>query len=68
MKATTQKTITGTEIRTRSNNSNRTYTIWINGTKYRTTKMDKVEFNSCENNTGNDWYHFMKSNDYYKVK
>lgn len=68
MKATTQKTSTGMEIKTRANNSAKTYTIWVNGSKYRTTRMSKEEFESCQNNTGNDWNQFLKSNDYYKVK
>jgi hypothetical protein len=29
--------------------------------------LSKEEFNSCLNNTGNDWVNFLKSSDYYKI-
>jgi hypothetical protein len=65
---TTEKTITGTQIKVSENNSKRTYTIWVNGSKYRTTPMNKIDFNECKHNTANDWAHFLRSNDYYKVR
>ncbi len=60
-------TITGREIKVSSNKSKRTYTLIVDGTKYRTTKMTREEFNDCQHNTGNDWNQFLKSSDYYKV-
>lgn len=62
------KTITGREINVKANHSARTFTIRTTSGKYRTTKMDLEEFNSCLNNTGNDWQHFLNGSDYYKVK
>lgn len=61
-----------TEITATANNSNRTFTIrkFENGklyVKYRTVKMSKDEFNSCLNNTENDWKQFLKSDDYYII-
>lgn len=61
-------TITGRKISVTANKSAKTFTIRTNGSKYRTIKMSKDEFNSCENNTGNDWADFLKSSDYYLVK
>jgi len=61
----TLTTITGKEIKVGSNKSTRTFTLIVNGIKYRTTKMTQEEFNSCLHNTGNDWNQFLKSDDYY---
>jgi len=64
----TLKTISGRVLKISANQSARTFTIRTDtGFKYRTHKMSKEEFNSCENNTGNDWNHFLRSNDYYKI-
>lgn len=63
----TLTTITGRTIKVSSNKSARTFTIVTDAAKYRTYKMTKEEFNSCEYNTGNDWANFLKSDDYYKV-
>jgi len=59
-------------IKVKANKSKRTFTIRkkINGklfAKYRTNQMSKEEFESCENNTENDWAQFLTSSDYYKV-
>ncbi|QTE38491.1 hypothetical protein J3L18_05285 [Mucilaginibacter gossypii] len=63
---TTYKTITGREINVKANHSARTFTIRTESGKYRTTKMNKEEFNENLNNTGNDWQNFLKlTNDYY---
>ena len=62
------KTITGREIKVRSNKSKRTFTIRTESGKYRTYQMSKEEFESCEMNTANDWQQFLRSDDYYKVK
>jgi len=61
----TLTTITGREIKVSSNRSQRTFTLIVNGIKYRTTKMTHEEFNSCLHNTGQDWSQFLKSDDYY---
>jgi hypothetical protein len=67
-KMKTLKAITGREFRITSNKSKRTFTIKTDVATYRTYPMTKEEFNSCEYNTGNDWMHFLNSNDYYKVR
>lgn len=61
-------TITGIEIKVKANNSKRTYTIRKQGTKYRTYKMNKQEFESAYYWTGNDWSNYLKTDDYYIVK
>lgn len=68
-------------ITAKANQSNRTFTIrkYVEGdksqnktskliAKYRTIPMSIEEFESCENNTENDWKQFLKSEDYYAVK
>lgn len=60
--------ITGREFKISSNKSDRTFTIKVDGSVYRTNRMSHEEFNSELNNTGNDWAQFMKTDDYYKVK
>ena len=63
------KTITGTQINVKANQSKRTFTIRTEGSKYRTIPMSQEEFESCENNTANDWQHFLSNTDeYYLVK
>ena len=62
------KTITATP-----NYKNRTFTlrIFVNGklnNKYRTIKLSVPEFENELNNTENDWFQFLKSNDYYLIK
>lgn len=54
------------------NKTARTFTLKIvddNGdvVKYRTSKMNKEEFNSSLYNTQRDWHEFLKSDDYYKI-
>ena len=66
------KTITGETIKATPNHSEKTFTIrktYKDGskTKYRTYPMSKDDFNDCLMNTANDWNHFLKSDDYYKV-
>lgn len=63
----TYKTITGRVIKVRSNQKERHFTIKTESGIYRTFPMSKEEFESCENNTGNDWNQFLKSDDYYKI-
>lgn len=64
----TYTTITGREIKVSSNKSKRTFTIVTDAAKFRTNPMSKEEFQSCLNNTGNDWNNFLKTDDYHKVK
>lgn len=59
-------------ITAKANQSARTFIIrkYVDDkliSKYRTTPMSVDEFESCENNTENDWRQFLKSNDYYPV-
>ena len=64
----TLRTITGEEITIiSSNKSKRTFTLKTVGGKFRTHPMSKDEFQSCSNNTGNDWAQFLRSGDYYKI-
>lgn len=60
-------TITGETLKVSANHSKRTFTIVKSYAKYRTIPLSKEEFNSCLNNTGNDWVHFLRSGDYYKI-
>lgn len=62
------KTHLGEEINVKANYSARTFTIRTKIAKYRTTPMSKEEFQSCLNNTANDWSYFLRSSNYYKVK
>lgn len=62
------KSITGREFRITANYSKRTFTIRVEGCKYRTYKMDKEEFESAQYWTGNDWADFLKTDNYYLVK
>ena len=55
--------------RVTSNKALRHFTIIKqDGTKYRTLRMSKEEFQSSEHNTTNDWNNFLKSDCYYVVK
>lgn len=61
-------TISGREIKVRSNSAKRHFTIITEAAKYRTVQLSKKEFDSCLNNTGNDWQQFLNSgDDYYKL-
>ena len=63
------KIIQENKINVCANKSKRTFTIRVNGNKYRTVRMNKEEFNNNSNNTANDWRYFLHScsGDYYKV-
>jgi hypothetical protein len=65
---TTYTTITGRTIKVSANQSKRTFTIVTESAKYRTLQMSREEFESCENNTGNDWQNFLRTDSYYQVK
>jgi predicted secreted protein len=61
-------TITGRTINVKANQSKRTFTIRVDGFKYRTIQMNKEEFESSEYMTANDWQQFLNgTNDYYKI-
>ena len=62
------KTISGREIKATPNYSKRTFTLRVDGKKYRTVRLNKEEFETCEYNTQNDWEQFLRSDDYYLVK
>ena len=63
------KIIQENKINVCANKSRRTFTIRVNGNKYRTIQMTKKEFENNMNNTANDWNYFLHScsGDYYKV-
>ena len=64
----TFKTNLGETLKISANHSKRTFTIRTDVAKYRTIRLSKEEFNSCLNNTGQDWRIFLRSSDYYKVR
>lgn len=52
-----------------ANKSARTFTLRSStGFKYRTFKMSKDEFKSCEYNTQQDWREFLKTDEYSAIK
>ena len=62
-------TISGREIKATANHAKKTFTIRVNGSKYRTTTMAKDKFNSCLYMTANDWQQYLNGcSDYYSVK
>ena len=53
-------------IKATPNYRKRTFTLRTStGFKYRTECMNKEDFNSCLNNTTNDWAYYLKSNQSY---
>jgi hypothetical protein len=46
-----------------SNKTKRTYTILLNGNKYRTIKLGNNEFEELYYNTEGDWINYIKSNE-----
>jgi hypothetical protein len=64
----TFKTDLGRELEISSNKSKRHFTIKTEIATYRTFGMSKADFDSAENNTGQDWAHFLKTNEYYILK
>lgn len=62
------KTITGREIKVRSNKSRRTFTVRTESGKYRTLPFIRQEFESADRFwTGQDWQNFLKTDSYYKI-
>ena len=56
-------------MKVKANQQAKTFTIRVNGNKYRTFKFDKITFEDCEHNTELDWSIFLHySNSYYLVK
>ena len=67
MKAFT--TTSGNEIKVSANKGNRTFTIRKNGSKYRTIRLTKQEFEECDYMSANDWDSYLKyDSNYYVVK
>lgn len=62
----TFKTNLGETLKISANHSKRTFTIVTDVEKYRTIRLSKDEFNSCLNNTGQDWRVFLRSSDSIK--
>ena len=53
----------------KANQKKRTFTIRVNGSKYRTSQFSKDAFEDLDNNTPLDWKIFLSlSNSYYLVK
>jgi hypothetical protein len=53
----------------KANQKNRTFTIRVNGNKFRSLKFCKDTFEELEYNTESDWRNFLeKSNSYYFIK
>jgi len=52
-------------IKATPNHSKRTFTIRKNGSKYRTCKFSKNEFEDTLYNTPNDWQNFLSTENYY---
>lgn len=56
----------------KSNKAKRTFTIRVSEndklvSKYRTIQFSKEEFESAEYWTENDWFQFLKTDEYYTV-
>jgi len=52
----------------KANQKDRTFTIRVNGSKYRTCQFSKEEFEEMEHNTYADWVIFLAtSNNYFAV-
>jgi len=65
----TLKSISGREFRISPNKAKRTFTIRVDGSKYRTLQMGKDEFIEAYYWTGDDWQNYLKiDGSYYKVK
>jgi len=49
----------------KANQKDRTFTIRVNGSKYRTSKFLKATFEELEYNTDADWGNFLATSNYY---
>jgi hypothetical protein len=55
-------------MKVKANQQAKTFTIRVNGSKYRTSKFLKATFEELEYNTDADWSNFLAtSNSYYRV-
>ena len=61
------KTISGRTISATANNSKRSFTIRVNGSKYRTHSMSVEDFNECLHNTANDWQNYLNTEIYINI-
>lgn len=62
-KVSTSQTATNMrKLTARPNHSKRTFTIRYNGNKYRTSKMQKIEFEDCLFNVEIDWKNYLRNN------
>lgn len=55
-------------MKAKANKSKRTYTLRLDGNKYRTIPMSKEEFENAYYWTDNDWKQFLKTDEYFIVK
>lgn len=60
--------ITTPPLSTTSNKSKRTFTITLNGNKYRTLPMTRKEFEEATYWSETDWKNFLKTNQYTIIK
>ena len=51
-----------------SNQSKRHYTIYLNGSVYRTSKLSKLEFEELDYNTEKDWINYVRTNELIILK
>ena len=52
----------------KANQQKRTFTIRVNGSKFRSIKFSKEDFEELEYNTSADWHYFLaRSNSYYYI-
>ena len=58
---------TKAQIKVSSNKRNRTFTIRVNGSKYRTLPMSNEEFNDADYRTENDWRAFLRTSQAYYI-
>jgi hypothetical protein len=57
------------ELKVTPNHKEKTFTIRKDDSKFRTSKMNKEEFDECLYNTNLDWINFLRvDNSYYLVK
>jgi hypothetical protein len=62
------KTLSGREFTVTQNKKNRTYTFFDGTNKYRTSRLGKIEFDSMEYFTAQDWVNYLRNyNDYETV-
>jgi hypothetical protein len=57
-----------TQMNVKANQQKRTFTIRVNGSKFRSIKFSKEDFEELEYNTSADWHYFLaRSNSYYYI-